>query len=434
MLEIKDLYNKLNSLPEPIRSYAFSLKGVDINLELFNVANVDRNLIGPLANLVAGAMVKEVEITGFEKRITDLLQTAPDKALSLAIQLVGARLLIMDDWLSGQASNYLKQHNVDLSRFAAVIAEQKEAIAKEQDYLAGEAQAEKEAEELFSSITDVLADTELELDLDEIFSQEDEANELAEKKKELNTIVKEGLIALLNSTQQEDLDDFNYHFVLLWIKDQEFHDTIATTLLNNKEQFSKEKLVSGGQEIASTVENLLRSFIKNYGLEGSDLNIAEFISNKTLAKLSEADRVLALRILKFNNNINRLDFYLTTGANKVPENFEVLSSPFQAKQGASQAPVASTPPPAPKPPVPARSEAPIQKPLSQVKSVTEPVKPVAKRQEPVKQEAKVEFKPAEKRSSLVDELKLIQRDYSVESLEYKTIAQEIRRLEKEKKN
>lgn len=70
MWEIQNLYKKLNKLPEPVKSYATSLKAAEINSELFNMSQVDSDKWSTLTILIAGIIVKEIEFFDLEKKIS----------------------------------------------------------------------------------------------------------------------------------------------------------------------------------------------------------------------------------------------------------------------------------------------------------------------------------------------------------------------------
>src|SRR5680860_1270176 len=134
MWEIQNLKEKLDNLPEPVHSYATSLKAAEINSQLFSISGVDMDKWAQLTLLVAGIIVKEFELKDFEKKIKDFLEWDDEKSLSLSIEIVGSRFLICDDWLGGEAEKYLKNKDVNLSRYAAIIAEHQLAISREAEF------------------------------------------------------------------------------------------------------------------------------------------------------------------------------------------------------------------------------------------------------------------------------------------------------------
>jgi hypothetical protein len=132
--------------------------------------------------------------------------------------------------------------------------------------------------------------------------------------------------------------------------------------------------------------------------------------------------VIALRILKFYNNINNLDSYLESDLESVPRGFEVL------------------PPPAPPVVKNNRSEATEDKKLVAKRDVSKEGGEKVEIGERVKGQEKTntlqnlkETKSAEEllqpeTSSLANELEKMLQDYTEGTLEYKTILQEIKRL------
>lgn len=425
MWEIKNLHEKLNNLPEPTRSYAMSLKAASINSQIFSVAKIDIEKWAPLSMLIAGIIVKEIDLSGLENKIKDYLGLSPEQTLDLAIEIVGSRLLIFDTWLDGQVENYLKSHNTDLSRYAALIAEQQLAIAKEKEYFTEQLTDDELVEEEISpesDFEDVLLTDNLDA-LNPTADKETRDADIAKRKKEIIQVLSGDFLKILNSNDADVLYEFNYSFVLVWIEDEFFHTAVSPALLANNEKVSKAMLIDGGEEKTASISNLLKVFIKNYGLVANDLNIAEFLSSKTVSKFSDAEKVLALRILKFNNNINNLDSYLQADLENVPENFEVLSPPAPSARSAASTQSLSRP-----------------SSLKDKKSATYKNEPkIAKPQDALKikkdvaleksgNKSKAEESLKESTSTLVDELQKILQDYAPGSLEYKTISQEIKRL------
>lgn len=416
MWEIQNLYAKLNKLPEPVRSYATSLKAAEINMEMFNVSGVESNKQAALTILIAGIIVKEIEIIGLEQKIAEFLGWDKEKSLNLAIEIVGSRLLICDDWLEGKAEKYLRDNSVDPSRYASIMAEHQLAISQEAEYFKEESQ-EKEYEPSFQ---DVLDDSqEIEINEEDFKNKEPEIKyDVEAEKKNILKKLKSGLLSILNAETNTNLNDFNYHFMMIWTQDEAFSKEAPQTLLANKEKISSEQLLIDDEEQVASISNLLKGFIRKYGLSANDLNIAEFLSSRAVSRFSDKEKVLALRLLKFHNNINNLDDYLAADLENVPGGFEVLPPKAPTKK---------------------------QEDLNAGKKTTSlPNKEKKSKKEEVVVETDnntnlgLSQKTAEeilepKTSNLARELEVMLQDYSPDTLEYKTISQEIKRLKSAQK-
>lgn len=434
MWKVENLYEKLNSLPEPTRSYATSLKAASINSEIFTVAKIDSSKWAPITLLIAGIIVKEIELAGLEHKIKDFLGVNLEQATDLAIEISGARLLIFDDWLDGEVEKYLKSHGVNLSRYAPLIAEQQLAISKEREYFEEQLAEEELVEEELAgddSFQDVLEESSLAGE-DLVLSESDREAHIEARKRDLLNTLSGDFLSVLKADELAILDEFNYSFVLVWIEDEFFHTAVSSALLSNQEEIAKSSILDSDEEKPATISNLLRTFIKKYGLTANDLNIAQFLSSKAVSLFSDAEKVLALRILKFNNNTNNLDSYIEADFQNVPEGFEVLSPPaISTKDDLPQRPAS--------PPRVSTAKPVATKPLIDKKPLTKPIKtPVSppktdSRKVLVGEKEKVKPEEAkeapEKGSTLTNELEKILQDYPPGSLEHKTISQEIRRLE-----
>lgn len=421
MWEIQNLYKKLNQLPEPVKSYATSLKAAEINSELFNLFQVEPSKWSALTILIAGIIVKEIELFDLEKKLATFLAWDEKKALNFAIEIVGSRLLVCDDWLEGAAERYLKQQQVDPSRFASLVAEQQLAVEKEKEFFAEQLREPEDTSDWAGNdFNDVLSEDEDEFD-DE--SLEDNGaiisdEELEDKRKELIDTLKSNLLSLLNSEDEEELADFNYFLTYIWNKDETFSQEVMQNLLANKEKISGASLLIEEKEQPATISILLKQFIKKYGLVANDLNIAEFLSSTVTKYLADREKVIALRILKFYNNLNKIDNYLQAGIDGVPNNFEIFPAKTLMRSN-NQTRVKTKP----------SSDWDKLEPAA-LKEIDK--KRLAEAEQKQRQQAADILEP--KVSSLAQELELMLQDYPADSLERRTIMQEIKRLRKSEEN
>lgn len=219
-------------------------------------------------------------------------------------------------------------------------------------------------------------------------------------KKDLILSLKSNLLSVFLTSNQAEIENYNYLFVRVWNENNDFHLEAQNALLANQEKISNAKIEVDGRIRTATISGLLKNFVKKYGLEANDLNIAEFVSSPALKDFSDEEKALSLRILKFFRNINKLDEYLAQQKAGRIEGFEVL--PLAANQSASQ-------------PDTVIKSAPVIK--------TEPVvAPIIPAAEPVV------AAPATLANGLAAELEMMLQDYAPGSLEYKTLQQELKRL------
>ena len=411
------LQERAASAPKQIQSYLFSIKAAEINAQIFTVAGLEASAYLELSKIIAEIILKSLPVSVLEEKISSLVSWPQDKISSLAVEIAGARLLVCDNWLGGEVEKYLRSKSVDISRYAALVAEQQLAIAKEEDFF--REQIEENAEESGSgSMEDVLDDdfvNEIEDGADD--ENDDETNDEEKKepssnldipteKKSLLTLLSEGVLGALQS-ELENIERYNYLFVRVWSEDDAFRLEAQNSLFANQENISLAKIELDGRPKIATIAVLLKKFVKKYGLDANDLNIAEYVSSPDLKDFSDDEKALSLRVLKFFRNINKLDEYLAQQAAGQIEGFEVL--PLAANQPAPIFAKSSTV----RPIIPVAPTSPI-KPTSPIETIksAESVLPIS--------------------VGLAAELEMMLQDYAPGSLEYKTLQQELKRLEQKK--
>ncbi|MDD2354318.1 MAG: hypothetical protein PHX76_03010 [Patescibacteria group bacterium] len=421
MWEIQNLYKKLNKLPEPVKSYATSLKAAEINSELFNMSQVDSDKWSTLTILIAGIIVKEIEFFDLEKKISQVLGWDEERSLKLAIEIVGSRLLVCDDWLEGAAEKYLTQQQTDPSRFASLVAEQQLAIEKEEEFFAEQLREPEDTSDWEGNdFSDVLNEDD-NLEEDELMEEEDiiADDELENKRKEIVSILKNNFLSILKSEDEEELADFNYFLAYIWMKDGDFSQEVTQNLLANKEKISGSSLMVDSKEQAATISSLLKQFIKKYGLVANDLNIAEFLSSTVTKNLADQEKIIALRILKFYNNLNKIDNYLQNDLDNVPDNFEIFPAKAVARSNSGA-----------KSKIKPSSDWDKLEPAS-LKKVDKKIIADEREADRIRQATDI-LEP--KAANLAQELEIMLQDYPAGSLERRTIAQEIKRLKTSEKN
>ena len=408
MLDTKEIIRLVETLPEEVKVYVNSLKAAEINSQIFMIAGVPLEKQTELSFLIASVIVKKIKITDFTQILVDFLSWAPDKAKSLILEIVGSRLLIIDDWLDSEPSKYLLTNSVDLSRYAAITAEHQMAINREEEFF--RLQIEPEPDYVFTAqedgINDVLNQDIYENDNEEGMAPSEEEAPIASlnsdidieaEKKSLLSSLKSGLLGLFVAGDQDIIDRYNYIFVLVWSQDDSFRVDAPAALMNNQEKISKAKIALDDKLQNSSIANLLKSFVKTYGIEANDLQIAEYLSSPAIKNFSEGEKALSLRILKFYKNINKLDEYLSQTEEGRVSNFEVLpSSALAIKESVGTS-------------------------FSGKKLGTNNEKSSEKL-----------TKAISDRNSLEAELEALLVNYAEGSLEYKTITQELKRLQNKK--
>lgn len=429
MSKYTSLQERATSLPEDIKSYLFSIKASEINAQIFAVAGVEISKYTDISWLIADIILKDKPLSDLESKLQELLSWPPEKVASFAQEIIGSRLLVCDKWLGGEAEKYLRSKNADISHYAALVAEQQLAIAKEEAFFREQLEDDMNSNQS-QEMDDVLSDDHEQEEDDGIEVGEEggrdddredgvdaknkENIDIEATKKSIIASLKDNVLTVFLTDNQVKVENYNYLFVRVWSEDKDFHLEAPNALLTNQEKISAAKLELDGKSKTATIAVLLKKFVKKYGLEANDLNIAEYVSSPDLKEFSDNEKALSLRVLKFFRNINKLDEYLVQQAAGQIEGFEVL--PLAANQANVQSEAVAKPKPVLKSEpitkltaIPAA--APVAAPVNMPVAATAP--------------APVSVNPS---AGLAAELEMMLQDYAPGSLEYKTLQQELKRL------
>ncbi len=205
-------------------------------------------------------------------------------------------------------------------------------------------------------------------------------------------------------------------------EEDDLEEKIINILYNNEEKLTNSHIMLGDREVAPTIANWIKDFIKLNGSEMfDDLALAQYLSTSPNAKkLNSEEKNLVRRVLKLYNNLSFFpesmenqqvsDWQLIPydkSAIKSGEIIDVLSDETPAKKNSTPRTLASKAPAV-------KSKAPVTK----AKAITQ-------------NEKSVEDK-TKKIMSPIEELQEALTEYAPGSLGYKAVVQEIERLKKKK--
>jgi len=212
---------------------------------------------------------------------------------------------------------------------------------------------------------------------------------------------------------------------------EDLEEKIINLLYNNDETLTIARLILAEREVAPTISNWLKDFIKLNGSElFDDLVLAQYLSTSVNTKnLSFEEKELVSKLLKLYRN---LAFFPESMDNLALVDWQII--PVDREKEAEftdvlseEKPVAKNKPSAQKPSVKVT-------PKVTVKPSVSKISPSAKIEKVEKFEIKPEIKTEIKtENNSFDELKQTLTQYASDSLEYKAVLQEIGRLKKKKK-
>jgi len=216
---------------------------------------------------------------------------------------------------------------------------------------------------------------------------------------------------------------------------EDLEEKIINLLYNNDETLTIARLVLAEREVAPTIANWLKDFIKLNGSElFDDLVLAQYLSTSINTKnLSFEEKELVSKLLKLYRNLaffpesmENLEFkdwqIIPVDREEEQEFTDVLSEekPVVRNKPVASRPVVKTAPRVAAKPIASKISAPLKIQKVEKQEITSEIKP----------EIKTEIKTE---NNSFDELKQTLAQYASDSLEYKAVLQEIGRLKKKKK-
>ncbi|MFA6995314.1 MAG: hypothetical protein WC249_02795 [Patescibacteria group bacterium] len=237
-----------------------------------------------------------------------------------------------------------------------------------------------------------------------------------QEKELLLKIFSEKLVEILKVDKTDDLQKLNIAIFKIFQADDLIEEKIINIFYNNQEIITPGKIILNGSDVRPTVSNWLKDFISENGSElFSNIVLVKYLSNNSNVKgLKEVDRDLIKKLLKLYRN---LAFFPESMDNVPLEEWEVFPIDRQEVNKKTKKVIDVLDEAAPSAKSGVRSGA--------TKSVTVSVPPIS-----VPTSVPIPTPPT---VSEIDELRGILNNYAPDSFEYKTISQEINRLQQEKK-
>lgn len=379
---MNDFQIKLNRLPKEVKDFLTSMKATDLNLLIAEKYQIKDEDIRKLLSLISALFFKEISIDNLVFEIQKNFSFDEEKARDMVTDIVGIRLLVVDNWLGGKASLFLKNNNVNISDFNQYVEDQKKALVEEEKYFQEQMREDPEYIPPKPKKED---------------SAEARKIDYEKEKKDSLEIFKSDLKNILINYDSLYMDDYNSVLVLSLAEDLSFRDALLKSFFDNQEILFDEDMETKGQKSKSTIANWLKDFSENSPSEVNNLSIANYLTNSPNAKnLKEEDKEVLKRLLTIYVNLRNfqkndpklpLDQWRILPDNKV----EITEEKAEEK----------------KPTLPAPENIP-SKPVDSISS-------------------KKEVNP--KRLPKIQELKEMAEKYPVGSLERKAIETEIKRIQ-----
>lgn len=251
---------------------------------------------------------------------------------------------------------------------------------------------------------DLLIDEKNGEELDKVMERFEEDLDEKEEREYVLELLSGSIIDILKAKSFSASSALNSGFIYLLFNSEGFKEEAGRTILSSRELISKKNISVEGREIVPSIANWIKDFIKINGSDMfSEITLAQYLDvSLNASKLSPADKSLLSGVLHLYRNIT---FFPESMEGLLPEKWQIF--PF---------------------------EMPEDNLLKKVKNVNKDVKKEAPKVEidsTIKQEES--GLPAEKEFlSSISMLSEALKNYRADSLEYKAIEEEIRRLKVKK--
>ncbi|BFD24811.1 MAG: hypothetical protein JST_000118 [Candidatus Parcubacteria bacterium] len=309
-----------------------------------------------------------------------------DHEVSLSFLIV---LVAIDELSFEDIPSYLeKKHQIDKSRGELIAAEIIDRVfgpLLNQEDLSDEA-----------VINDILGEQALTLPLID--------RPLEERRQYILDIFEEELVPTLQASNSE-LKELNLTIFKTFNDDLNLEDQVESLLYKNQEKLTTKSIILDGHPAAPTVANWLKDFIKIYGSSlFSEISLAEYlVKASNLKKLASAEKELVRKLLKLYRN---LVFFPESMDGILLENWELFPLDVAANDSLTET-------------------------NKLLRTATSALVEKESRPASVSAETATTVAPVNEKGQLIQNLQKSLVKYSVSSLEYKALQQEINRLKRE---
>lgn len=414
-----DYLSEIKKLPKDIRDILISFFGAKINREIIKDYNLSEVQASDFIDLVNDIYLKKVKIEFLGNELSSRLKLDPKKVNELTVDILGKKLLIADDYFSGKVKESLQSLGVSLTTFTSIIAQEQVAIAQEVS----------EREEDYKDEVGAFEDVLLDLDEDPEFKEQSKKDSLQLFKDNLDELLK------LDSKFNDIITDYNED-LFEFMQDEVFARNLQNILYNNTNTITRIKPILDNDSKQATASNWLKDFIAFHGSKNFNaIVLAEYLVNSPSAKrLSKDDKSKIKRLLNIYRNVV---FFLENTRNASIE-IEVIPLALDRTNDDKLS-------------LSKKSEIEREDDLlnefeseeeDKDKKIKEVIDLEIKKLNIIAKESSSEIGLSEshvnepvsettlpQEVSLLDELKSMLQDYPSGSLEYKTISQEIKRLD-----
>lgn len=291
-------------LPIEIQKYLKNDKAESLDFDLCQKYGLNGNQIKKYNNLILTLFSKELPINKLRDNVQSLFGLNQQNSSALACDILGIRLLVLDNWLKG-VPELIANLGGDSKNYAEIVTKQKDFVEEE------------EILELDDQSINYSRTTKKPVAIVE----SNPVQEIQAAKK----IFGEKLVDILkfNDSEFRDImEDYNFVLISLLTKQANLKNDLTSALLSNSEPLTSDPFILDQKPQSPTIANWLKDFIKQFGSNNfDDLVLARFITNSPNTKnLNDNERQLVSRLLKTYRNLK----FFPASMPENPEDWEII--------------------------------------------------------------------------------------------------------------
>ena len=313
---IQNFKKKYQSLPATVLPYFETEAATDANVYIIEKYVLTAEQEGAFMDILSQLFFRDIALKDLVPSIVSLLGFERERAAALARDIAGIKLMPIKDWLGEDVAGYIRALGGTPESYAPFIKELDETIEKElSEAKAAEAEldeptseaADKDMAEL-NSVSDAPAEVKFDIERE----KRDSVEIFKGKLRDFFGIYDHPFLAIYNEVLIEALKG-----------DQNFKKSLEDSLYANDEVLTRQSIDLDGRQVAPTIANWLKVFIKTVGTDYfNDLRLTDFIVNSPNAKiLNEEERLYLKRLLFLYRNLR---FFPHGFANHPETDWEII--------------------------------------------------------------------------------------------------------------
>ncbi len=174
-------------------------------------------------------------------------------------------------------------------------------------------------------VIDLIDDENVRL-LEELITNFEASVDIKEEEDYVTDILKNDLLSIFKTSSLSANTALNRGFIYLLFNAEGFKESALRIIMSSQSLIGKNNILMDGREVAPSVANWLKNFIKEKGSDMfDDIVLAQYLDNNNGAKqLSQEEKEILSSLLRFYKNIN---FFPESMQNIAPDKWQIF--PFE---------------------------------------------------------------------------------------------------------